>query len=161
MKKKITSLALLTSVIVLFMAISSVRATTWVEVVRWSGSAFPDPEQFTTEPFNCPHVDWRIRWSYTAVGSPFESLLMIEIFEGGESIGLIYKSGYFSRSGDKYIYNNSGTFYLEILLLNMDDYTIIVEQDIDSIPEFTPVALIIVFITVSTLAVVLSKRKRR
>jgi len=41
----------------------------------------------------------------------------------------------------------------------VDECTIIVEQDVDSIPEFTPTASIIGLITVSALAVVLSKKK--
>lgn len=143
------------------MAISSAKATTWVEVARWSEEAFPEPKEFTTGNLVCNHVEWRIRWIYTAVGSyPYESLLLIEIYEQGnpESIGLIYKSGYISRSGIKNIHNNSGTFYLDITLVNIEECTIIVEQDVDSIPEFTPATLIIGLIMVSTLAVALSKK---
>jgi len=65
-------------------------------------------------------------------------------------------------SGVSYIHNQKGTFYMEIIT-NAENYTIIIEQDTDSIPEFTPFALIVALITVSVLAVALSKKveKRR
>lgn len=47
---------------------------------------------------------------------------------------------------------------MEITCLNMYEYAIIVEQDVDSIPEFTPATLIIVLIAVSVFAVALSKK---
>jgi len=159
-KKRILSTSLLVIILGISMTIGLAKATSWSEVARWSDSGFPDPKQFTTEHFNCSHVEWRIRWSYIAVGSPFESVLVIKIYEEGESeyIGLIYKEGYISKSGVKSIHNNSGTFYLGITFANMDECTIIVEQDTDSVPEFTSTALIITLITVSALTVALSKK---
>jgi len=62
--------------------------------------------------------------------------------------------------GVSYIHNLKGTFYMEIIT-NAENYTIIVEQDITSIPEFAPATLAIVLITVSILAVVLSKKFKK
>ena len=121
--------------------IVSASPDNWVEVNRWSGEAFPEPNHLTTGNFVCDHVEWRIRWIYTATGSPFESFLVIQVYEQGnpESIDLIYKSSYFSQSGTNNIRNNSGTFYMNGTIANIEEYTIIVEQNVDSIPTPTPV----------------------
>ena len=163
MKKKILGLALLTIMLAMPMMISLVEATDWVEVARWSGYAFPDPEHFETEQFECSHVEWRIKWSYVAEGSPFESIFVIKIYKEGVSdyINLILKTGYINKSGIKNIHDNNGTFYLDITAANIDEYTIIIEQDVDSIPEFTPATVAIVLIAVSILAVVLSKKFKK
>ena len=129
------------------------KATTWVEVDRRSGSAFPDLAEFSMQ-FECSHVEWRIKWSYDAVGSPFESVLLIQ----KSGIWIVYSEGYISKSGVRNIHNEAGNFSLDITCLSMYEYTIIVEQDVDSIPEFTPIALIFALITVSTLVVALSKK---
>jgi len=138
------------------LAMSSVEATSWVEVDRRSGSAFPDLAEFSLQ-FECSHVEWRIKWSYDAVGSPFESVLLIQ--KGGDLI--VYSEGYVSKSGVRNIHNEAGNFSLDITCLNMYEYTIIIEQDVDSIPEFTSAALIVGLITVSALALALSKKRRR
>jgi len=64
-------------------------------------------------------------------------------------------------SGISYIHDQEGTFYMDISAANIENYTIIVEEDVDSIPEFTPVTLAIVLIAVSILAVVLSKKFKK
>ena len=118
---------LLISMLTLAFNIQPARAVTWREVARWSGSAFPDPEEFIME-FEISYVDWRVRWSYVAVGSPFESLLLIR--KNGELF--IYSSGYIGRSGVRNVYNEAGNFSLDVTCLNVYEYTIIVEQDVDS-----------------------------
>jgi parallel beta-helix repeat protein len=100
----------------------------WREVTRWSGSAFPNSAEFNME-FEISHVDWRVRWSYSVVGSfEFESLLLIN--KNGELF--IYESSYLDRSGVRNVHNETGTFTLSTICLNMYEYTIIVEQDVDS-----------------------------
>ena len=78
--------------------------------------------------FEISHVDWRVRWSYVAVGYPFESLLLIQ--KNGELF--IYSSSYISTSGVRNVYNEAGDFSLAVLCANVYEYTIIVEQDVDS-----------------------------
>ncbi len=70
-------------------------SSNWVEVARYSGSAFPDIEEFDTEGFVADHEEWRIRWSYDAVGSSLESMLMIG--NGGDMI--VISTSYFDESG--------------------------------------------------------------
>ena len=134
--------------------IQSVNATDWVEVTRWSGSAFPDLEEFSMQ-FECSHIEWRIVWSYDAVGSPFESILIIQ--KSGDLI--VYSESYFSKSGARSIHNEAGNFSLEITCLNMYEYLIIVEQDVDSIPEFPSYLILPLFMISTLLAVILYRRK--
>lgn len=107
--------------------IPKARAVTWVEVTRRSGVAFPHLEKFNMT-FEINYVNWRVKYSYVAVGWDFESLLIIK--KNGELF--IYSSGYISRSGVRNVYNETGNFTLEVYCLNMYEYTIIVEQDVDS-----------------------------
>ena len=134
--------------------IQSAKASDWVEVDRRSGSAFPDPEEFSMH-FECSHVEWRIRWGYEAVDPPFESLLLIR--KGGDLI--VYSSGYFSDSGVRNIHNEAGNFSLLINCVNMYEYWIIVEQDITSIPEFSLSIILLLFMISTLLAVILYRRK--
>jgi len=144
----------------LSMSISLAKATNWVEVVRFTGSG-------TTDYFTCEHVEWRIRWEYVP-SSTFPGLAMFGVvtYEAGEDvmfIDYISQMGFNETSGVSYIHNQEGTFYMDISTANTEGFTVIVEEDVDSIPEFTPATLAIVLITVSILAVVLSKKfkKRR
>jgi len=104
-----------------------VRAERWIEVTSQSGSAFPESDIFTME-FEINYVNWRIRWSYVAVGWPVESLIMIT--KNGELF--VISQSYFSDSGVRYVYNESGRFNLTVTCMNVYSYTIIIEQDVDS-----------------------------
>lgn len=126
-KKRILNTSLLVIILGISMITGLAKATSWVEVVRWSGSAFPELAQFE-EQFECSHEEWRVRWIYDAVGSPFESLLIIQ--SGGDLF--VYSDGYFSKSGVRNVHNNRGNFSFSITCANIYEYTIIVEQDVDS-----------------------------
>jgi len=118
---------LLIGMLTLAFNIQPARAVTWREVARRSGSPFPDLAEFVME-FEISYVDWRVRWSYVAVGWDFESLLIIN--KNGELF--IYSDGFISRSGVRNVYNEAGNFSLDVTCLNVYEYTIIVEQDVDS-----------------------------
>jgi hypothetical protein len=47
---------------------------------------------------------------------------------------------------------------MDVDATNIENFTVIIEQDVDSIPEFMPATLAIVLVTVSVLAVALSKK---
>ena len=59
------------------------------------------------------------------------------------------------------IHSSIGVFHIDTILIGEGSYLIIVEQDIESIPEFTPATLAIVLIVVSILAVALSKKFKK
>jgi hypothetical protein len=122
----------------------------WVEVTRFIGTS-----GFTTDVFVCDHVEWWIRWEFDPGHWHFADLhtLQVTTYKEGES------TKYFNQirappsgnlSGVELL-NQSGTFYLEIDSGLSDSYTIIIEENIDSIPEFpswTPllIALMVVLV---------------
>ena len=75
---RIIMILLLFGMVTFVFKIQPTRAVMWGEVAKRNGSPFPDAEEFTME-FEINHADWRIRWNYDAVGSDFESLLVIKL----------------------------------------------------------------------------------
>jgi hypothetical protein len=130
----------------------------WVEVTRFIGS-----KGFTTDVFVCDHVEWRIRWEFDPGHWHFVDLYTLQVttYKEGES------TKYFNQirelpsgnlSGVELL-NQSGTFYLEINSGLVDSYTIIVEENIDSIPEFPSWApLLIALVAVVAVAVVYRRK---
>ena len=128
----------------------------WVEVTRFAKDSVPstwwgDPSG-NTDFFNCDYVEWRIRWEYTPHPAvPQYASLYVEVYEKkedviwrgeliqqGESvlIDVVREYGMSETSGVSNIHNQTGRFYMFISGSNIENFTIIVEQDIDSIPEF-------------------------
>jgi hypothetical protein len=107
----------------------------WVEVARFIGT-----KGFTTDVFVCDHVEWRIRWEFDPGHGHFPELHKFQVttYEEGES------TNYFNQilefpGGDLNgveLLNQSGTFYLDICTGILHSYTIIIEENIHSIPEF-------------------------
>ena len=61
-------------------------------------------------------------------------------------------------SGVSNIHNNTGTFYMKINVLNTEEYSIIVEEDLHSIPEF-PMSSMILLFAVLTATIIICQRK--
>jgi len=129
----------------------------WVEVTRFIGTS-----GFTTDVFVCDHVEWRIRWEFDPGHWHFADLYTLQVttYKEGES------TKYFNQireppggnlSGVELL-NQSGTFYLEIGSGLSDSYTIIVEENIDSIPEFPSWTILPIF-TIATLLIIICKQK--
>jgi len=134
-----------------------VNAATWVEVGRWTGSAFPDQETFSTGEYVCNHTEWRVRWNYVAVGDPFESILTIR--QGGNLT--VFSKSYFSQNGVKYFHDQEGNFSLSVFCANMNEYAIVIEQDIDSIPEYPLFLLLPLFVMATMLTIAVCKTQKR
>ena len=75
-------------------------------------------------------------------------------------INFIMKTGTEDTSGTSYIPEYTGTFYVYINVGATESYTIIVEQDLDSIPEF-PSWIILPILVISTLAMLGFRNKIR
>jgi len=129
----------------------------WVEVTRFIGT-----KGFTTDVFGCDHIEWRIRWEFDPGHWHFADLhtLQVTTYKEGES------TNYFNQireppsgnlSGFELL-NQSGTFYLEISTGLIDSYTIIVEENIDSIPEFPSWIILPLFLTATLFALIIKKR---
>lgn len=128
----------------------------WVEVARWHGEAFPKLAKFQTQTFAISHTEWKILLLTTAQGSfDFESIVVIEVYEQGnpERTDLIYKTSYFDQSYTNYVHKK-GTFYLNATIANCEEYYVIVYQDVDSVPELSPIVILPLFMAISTIAVV-------
>jgi hypothetical protein len=150
----------------------------WVEVTRFTKESVPSTwwgsPSGNTDYFNCDHVEWRIRWEYTPHPAvPQYAALYVEVYEKeedviwrgflraeGESvlIDVIREYGMSETSGVSYINNQTGRFYMFISGSNIEDFTIIVEQDTDSIPEF-PSWTIIPSVLIATVALLLFKKR--
>lgn len=133
----------------------------WVEVKRFTGSG---SQSYTTEFFTCTHVEWRIRWSYTPDPSypQYSSFSFVTYPEGEDALytDFIMKTGSSDTSGASYIHNKKGTFYSKVGIANTAGYTVIIEQDVDSIPEYATL-LVIPLASVSLLLAVVLHRKAR
>jgi len=136
----------------------------WVEVVRfyWSGAG---PHEYRiTEPFTYDHVDWRIRWEFYFDHTHFPEFghFSVRTYPRGENrsdINSISVDGFGERNGTLYIINNKGEFYMRISTLSVvTSYTIIVEQNLDSIPEF-PSWTILPLSLIVTVSVIVLRRK--
>jgi len=132
----------------------------WSEVTRFTGSG---TESYTTDYFTCEHVEWRIRWEYVP-DSDFPEYTVFNVYSYPEGEDVIFidsiiKMGAEDTSGASYIHNNAGTFYSTINVANTESYTIIVEQDLDSIPEFPSFIILPLFMIATLLAIIVYKRK--
>ena len=128
----------------------------WVEVIRFEGN-----ESTQTESFTCDHLEWRIRWEYVPSFQLTESIFFSvftypreEGVRGSMYVNSIIEIGSEKRSGTSYVHDYQSTFFMIINVIGTENYTIIVEQDIGSIPEFpswTPLILLSVVVIVLTL----------
>lgn len=135
----------------------------WQEVTTFTGSG---TQAYITGYFTCNHTEWRIRWSYVPDSNhPEYALFTYLTYPQGESVSYIdfieepSPYGSSNTSGISYIHNNNGTFYGKVDVANIESYTIIIEQDMDSIPEF-PNSFGIILVSVVFLLAAALWRKR-
>jgi hypothetical protein len=149
------------SSITMLSSIALASPANWSEVTRFTGSG---SDMYTTDYFTCNHVEWRIRWEYVPHSEyPESTVFGITTYPQGEDVfyvDFIMKSGSEDTTGTSYIHDNKGTFYMKINIANTESYTIIIEQDLDSIPEFPSFLILPLFMTATLLAVIIYRRKR-
>lgn len=132
----------------------------WVEVTRFT----EDDKFFQTEPFTIEHVEWRIRWEYEPDPEvPEEHPAFYVYVYSQESPGTyfetILKKGTNETNGTLYIHNRNGTFFL-IVIRAVISFTLIIEQDLTSIPEFPSWIIPPLFVTTTLVIVIFKKRKK-
>ena len=137
--------------------VPEVPSDNWVEVTRFIGT-----NGFTTDTFTCDHAEWRIRWEFDPGHWHFADLhtLHVTTYKEGEStisFNQIIEPPGGNRQGVELL-NQSGTFYLEIGSGLIDSYTIIVEENIDSIPEFSSWVVLPLFLIATSTMVVYKKK---
>lgn len=158
MKRNGIILAVVLATIILPIGRARGSPSNWTEVTRFTGSG---SETYTTTYFNCTHAEWRINWTYTPnLAYPNLTMFAIYAYPKGENnsfVGSIIKTGSTNTNGTTYIHNTQGTFYLEISVANTENYTIIIEQDIDSVPEF-PLGPVLVLLAATLFIAILARR---
>jgi hypothetical protein len=130
----------------------------WSEVTRLTGGTGVVPKTaFTIE-----HLKWRIRWEYYAVNPhPALSLFKFRVFEN-ETEEIIFDpppswwTNSTNGTGTRH-FSESGTFFVDVIS-SCDSYTIIIEQDVESIPEF-PSWIILPLFVIATLTVIICRNR--
>jgi hypothetical protein len=131
----------------------------WVKVATLTGSGGIG----STNSFTVDLVDWRIIWEIEPGDGSERTAFMAYIFpnvgvNGGEHwFEKIEHFGIEETTGVVNIYNRSGSFYMDVLTGNVDRYTMIIEQNTDSIPEFPSWTLLPLFLTATFSAIGLKK----
>ena len=127
------SLILILGLAIMFCAIPRVKATTWIQTKYFyrNGGTWEE----TTESFTCNHMDWRITWLY----HPWEggSVFRITVYRADTNEVVTEINDDFryilTKTGERYISGNNGTFYLKIHVENIAYVCEIkIEQDMDS-----------------------------
>lgn len=151
----------------LLMSTSSIAfasSDNWVEIITFthsvSGLAFLHP----TSHFTVDYVDWRIRWEVnpgnaSERGTSFNAYVFPET--SGTSIEeMHYTIGTEKTTGIKNIYNHRGSFYIVVQTTNIDDIKLIIEQNIDSIPEFPSWTILPLFLIATLFGIIIRKKFR-
>lgn len=155
-KKSVVSSLMLCFLVSTFIPDAFASSGNWVEVTRFTGSESSQTEQFT-----CDHVDWRIRWDYTP--RSYTVFTLITYDDTGIVVDHVHRVYEFrvsaaETSGTSNIYNMNGTFYMSINTVDVSDFTVIVEQNVDSIPEF-PSIVILPFLIMGTSIFIIIQNK--
>ena len=141
------------------MMVESASAENWVEVTRFTGSG---AQNYTTNYFTCNNAEWRIRYEYvTNAQLSILTFFKVFIYSKGENaiyVDSIDKFGANDTSGISYVHNKTGTFYLKINA-NTQSYKIFIEQDTNSVPELSWLAIIPLLVGMLSLAMILRHRK--
>ncbi len=134
----------------------------WVEVVRFTGTgAFFGSTIPSTDPFTINQFDWRIKWEYEINIPDLTAFLFdVKLADTGEIIDSYSNSGNLNiTQGIMNITDYQGELYL-FIGTNAKSYSILVEQNTDSIPEFSSWAILPIGL-VSTLVVIVIGSKFR
>jgi len=129
----------------------------WVEVARFSGDNLGP---HTTESFTCEHDEFRVIWECVPnVDFNLSTFIMnVETVESfNKRVDGVVNIGSDVLNGTLYITDNFGIYCLA-MVSNVQKYTIIVEQNIDSIPEFPSWIILPIFATATVAALVIKKR---
>lgn len=133
----------------------------WSEVVRFTGAGEGQPR--TTPDFTIEYADWRIIWNYTYESASTAGFVVSTYTQGpsGDLVSFIFCIGGSPAGGIGYVNNKTGTFYMEIAAGEaVTSYTIIIEQDLDSIPESpSPLMALSLAMAASLLAVTINRKR--
>jgi len=130
----------------------------WSEVATFTGVG--SSETHNTTYFTIDHPEWQIRWMLSA--DPNHSAyagFFVFVYPQGETnsyVGTIYSIGGSPTNGTAPIHNLTGSFYMSVRagILGILNYTLIVEQDLNSVPEFPPSTILPLALTTALLVTI-------
>lgn len=140
-------------------------AVTWSEVAQF-------PEDFGTAPnvlrerwagsFTCNQTEWRIVWNYTPISivDPENVYFNILIYRTNDTTYYMMEmsqQGNTTTSGTWYGNNQTGDFLLKFLVYNVLNSTVIIEQAVESVPEFSPMFQLSLFVAGILVAMIARK----
>jgi hypothetical protein len=115
-----------------------------------------------SEVFTIDYPDWRIRWEFDPGHWHFEQFYFLNItaYQEGESENHLVHihASVHKLNGTQDINENYGKYYLKITQGMIESFTIIVEQNIDSIPEFPFWIILPITLAVCSIAIVMKRR---
>ena len=130
----------------------------WVEVERFSGGSWWGG----TRLFRIDNFEWRIRWNYEPsidFGSDNAVVFDIQVLDAkSKRVELVRSDG--KTNGTVHLHQ-SGQFYLYIIGFNTNNYTIIIEQNIDSVPEFSSWIILPLILIITLFSVVVKRNMKR
>lgn len=128
----------------------------WIEVARFTETGQGSTK---TETFECSHVDWRIRWSFDSSINEPPLIFAITVYNSnGKIVDFFITTVQGSGTLD---YNRTGSFYLNIRVNYVQNYQVIVEQNIDSIPEFLSDIILVSGLLMSSAISIIYRHKRK
>lgn len=136
-------------------------AANWQTVTTITGSSTK-----TTDYFNVPTNEWRLTWSYTPDPQyPEYTRFYVFTYPKGEDaiyVDSVSAEGSSQTSGTSYIRADSKDYYLYIITANTPNYTIKIEYDSSTIPEYSTITLIVaIFLITGTLVAVKKKTAKQ
>ena len=149
---------------------SSESSANWAEVISFSGDAYEQPHELET--FTCDYVEWRIRWEYEPNTEPgysgvpqYKNGMPLSISNENTNLTpywyFFYDTGVEpQKNGTTYFHDRAGNFQMKIDD-DVQDFTIIVEQDLNSIPEFPSWLIVPLFLIVTLSGVILRKKIKK
>ena len=123
----------------------------WVEVAEFNGTIWAE----YTEHFMIDYFDWRIKWTYTPRLSdtinPYIFRLDVKN-ASGYIVELLFASNQISGTLNM---NQTGEYYLYIDPMHAENYSITIEQNIDSIPEFHSWTIVSLILSTTLILIIL------
>ena len=137
---------------------TSASSDNWVEVISFNGTIWGGK----TEAFSIDHVDWRINWSYkpTVDESAFALRFRFNVCEvGGNLVEFFIPPS--NQIGGTLNINQIGEFYLYIDTMYVESYSIKIEQNIDSVPEFSSLMILPILLGLSICVFVVKNKMKK
>jgi hypothetical protein len=168
-----TSLLLLFAMLIFLVAttmtsrsLAIAEAANWSEVATFTGPASKQAQNTTI--FTISHSEWRVRWMFSP--DPMYNAaagFFVYVYPQNETknyVGYFYSVGGSPTNGTADAHNLTGSFYMSVLagVAGILNYTLIVEQDLNSVPEFPPSTILPLALTTTLLiSITLAYRKQR